>query len=151
MTRNLTIDEEIFLNQFTQNIHTLEEMNLWFKTYDLLNKRDIMRNLFNMVIQSHPTFEDIESSVTSLYKSKTPSAMILLNKNKPFNKFGYKICELPENELLNGFDILLETLLKSDSRRKNLENDKDCNHWWHKDLSNQNYLEILRTQYRTRE
>lgn len=144
MKRVLTIDEEIFLNQYTQNIHSIEEMNDWFESYDLSNKRDILENLLNMVIQSHPNFDDIESSATILKKMKTSTAVILLNKAKPFNKYGYLICALPERELLNGFDILLLTLSKADNRRKSQEMATECNHWWHKDLSNQDYLQEIR-------
>ena len=45
MKRLLTIDEEIFLNQFSQNMHSLDEMNCWFETYDLLNKRDSVKEM----------------------------------------------------------------------------------------------------------
>lgn len=151
MRRSLTIDEEIFLNQFTQKIHTLEEMKLWFEEYDVKNRREIIGNLLNLVIQSHPTIEEMESAAKELNKLKTTSAVILLNKNKPFSKYGYKICELPEKELLNGFAILLVTLLKADSRRRETENPSECNHWWHKDLSNQVYLEYLKRTHNTEE
>lgn len=144
MKRSLTVDEEIILNQFSQRIYSLDEMNYWFETYDLSNKRDIMGNLFYMVIQAHPTYDEIELSALSLRKEKSTSAVMLLNKNKPFSKFGYKICDLPEKELLNGFDILLLTLSKADNRRKNEEDPDRCSHWWHKDLSNQSYLAEIR-------
>lgn len=146
MKRRLTIDEEIFLNQFTQNIHSLDKMNKWFDSYTLLDKRDIIENLFNIVIQSHPTIEDIESSAIALKKIKSSSATILLSKTKPFTKFGYRICRLPEKELLNGFDILLLTLSKADRRRKKNDCAFGCNHWWHQDLSNPAYLQELRRQ-----
>lgn len=119
-------------------------MNVWFETYDLSNKRDIIGNLFYMVIQAHPTYDEIELSALSLRKEKSTSAVMLLNKNKPFSKFGYKICDLPEKELLNGFDILLLTLSKADNRRKNEEDPDMCSHWWHKDLSDQSYLTEIR-------
>ena len=56
MRKILSIDEEIILNQFSQGLFTLEEMNNWFVAYDLLDKRDIVQHLLNMVIQSHPTY-----------------------------------------------------------------------------------------------
>ena len=65
MKRCLTTDEEIFINQFSQNLHSLEDINNWFFSYDLENKRDIISNLLNIVIQSHPTYDDIESAATS--------------------------------------------------------------------------------------
>lgn len=144
MNRALTIEEEIFLNQFSQNLHSLDEMNRWFESYDLLNKRDIISNLLNMVIQAHPCYDDIAISATQIKKDKSTSAIMLLNRNKPFGKYGYLICDLPEKELINGFDILLLTLSKADNKRKQLENSNECCHWWHKDLSNQDYLETLR-------
>lgn len=151
MNRCLTISEEIFINQFVQGIHNLENMNDWFQSYDLSNKRAIMLNLFNMVLQSHPTYDDIEHSALQLHKIKSSSAIMLLDENKPFNKFGYRICDLPENELLNGFGILLLTLSKADNRRKKTENSSECNHWWHKDLSNQRYLQEIIERYKNTE
>ncbi len=144
MRKILSIDEEIILNQFSQGLFTLEEMNNWFVAYDLLDKRDIVQHLLNMVIQSHPTYNDIENSAISLKKVTSASAIKLLNRKKPFNKFGYEIYALPEKELQVGFDILLLTLAKADRRRREQEDPKDCNHWWHKDLSDENYLQRLK-------
>ena len=143
MKRVLTIDEEIFLNQFSQGLHSLDKMNQWFEVYDLSDKRDIMENLMNMVIQAHPYYDDIKEAAWNIKKETSTSAVMLLNRNKPFNKFGYLICNLPEKELTNGFDILLLTLSKADGRRKMAENGA-CNHWWHKDLSDELYLDSLR-------
>ena len=143
MRRHLTIKEEIYINQFSQDIHTLDEMQKWFESYKISDKRDIMENLFNMMLQSHPTKEDIELSAKKISKQNTSSATMLLNKNKPFNKFGYEICNLPEKELINGFSILLLTLSIADNRRKCAENLEECTHWWHNDLSDPKYLENL--------
>ena len=143
MRRNLTIEEEIVLNQFSQNIYDIKHMVEWFESYDIINKRDIMGNLFNMMLQSHPTIDDIESSAMFLGKLRSSSAVVLLNKNKPFNKFGFEICKLPEKELTNGFSILLLTLSKADNRRRNNEDPEERNHWWHKDLSDPNYIKQL--------
>lgn len=144
MRRCLSIDEEIILNQFSQGLFTLEEMNHWFAMYDLLDKRDIVQHLLNMVIQAHSTYDDIEGSAILLKKVTSASAVKLLNRKKPFSKFGYEICDLPEKELQIGFDILLLTLVKADTRRKEQEDPKECNHWWHKDLSDENYLRKLK-------
>lgn len=144
MKRNFNIEEEILINQFSQGLVTIEEMNKWFATYDLLNKKDIIHNLLNLVIQSHPTYDEIESSAILLNKITSSSAVKLLNRNKPFNRFGYEICDLPEKELQTGFDILLFTLAKADKRRKEQEDSNSCTHWWHKDLSDEEYLQKLR-------
>jgi hypothetical protein len=122
-------------------------MRSWFNGYELKEKRNIMHNLINMVIQSHPMYEDIEFAVYFLQKSKSPSAIKLLNRAKPISKYGYEICALPERELNNGFEILLIILSKADHRRKNHEDERLCNHWWHKDLSNEVYVEELKRKF----
>jgi len=60
MKRCLTINEEILINQFSQGLILFDEMDVWFKKHDLQNKKDILHNLLNMVIQSHATYEEIE-------------------------------------------------------------------------------------------
>lgn len=147
MARNLNIDEEIFLNQFTQGMHDLQDMDHWFSQYDKENKSDVLANLLNMVIQSHATLDEIRASAESIRKEKSPSAVKLLNPRKPYEKFGWEICRLPEPELLIGFNILLLTLSLSDNRRKSNE-EMPCHHWWHGDLSDEKYLTELRLQYR---
>lgn len=146
MRRMLTIDEEILINQFTQELISIDIINDWFDNHDLINKKDIVFNLLNMVIQSHPTYDELESSAIELKKIKSSVAVKLLNKNRPYNKFGYEICNLPEKDLKVGFNILLLTLTKADNRRKQQEKGA-CNHWWHKDLSDEKYLETIRRQF----
>ena len=97
-----------------------------------------------MVFQAHPTYEEIEESAISIKKDKSPSAVKLLNRRKPFEKFGYEICDLPEKELSIGFKLLLLTLAKADVRRRESESLEHCSHWWHKDLSDEEYLQKLR-------
>jgi hypothetical protein len=143
MKKFFTIEDEIFINQFTQKINNLDEMNKWFFSHYLEEKRNIVKLLINLVIQAHPTYDEIKESADLLQKSSSPSAIKLLNKNKPFNKFGHELSNLPEKELLNAFDILLLTLSSADNRRKEEEDPENCNHWWHKDLSNNEYLDSL--------
>ena len=76
MRRCLNIDEEIFLNRFSQGLVSLKNMNIWFENYDIMNKKDIIYNLLNMMIQSHPTYEEIELAAKSIKKS---SHLLLLN------------------------------------------------------------------------
>ena len=148
MLRNLNINEEIFINQYSQDLHTLKEMDDWFLSYKLNDKKDILHNLIIMVIQSKAGYDDINYAAKLLGLLKSTSAVKLLNTNKPFIKFGYEICNLQENELLKGFSIMLETLKIADIRRRNLEESDKCNHWWHKDLSDEDYLNEIRNMFK---
>ena len=96
MKRCLTTDEEIFINQFSQNLHSLEDINNWFFSYDLENKRDIISNLLNIVIHSHPTYDAIKSAAISMNITRSESAVNLLNRKIPIDIFGYELCDLPE-------------------------------------------------------
>lgn len=140
MNRNLTIYEEIILNQFSQRIYSLDEMNKWFCEYTHTDKKNIVQGLLNMVIQSGATVGDIYFAASYLRKTASPSSVKLLDPRKPFAKFGYEICDLPEKELCIGFSILLLTLSVADNRRKLSELPDTCSHWWHKDLSDKEYL-----------
>lgn len=139
-----SINEKILINQFVQGLHSLQELNLWFEDFDTVNKRNIIYNLLYIFIQAHPTYEEIEESAVSLKKVRSSSAVKLLNRNKPYDKFGHELCGLPEKELSNSFNIMLLSLAKADNRRKKHDCLNGCNHWWHQDLSNEKYLEKLR-------
>lgn len=147
MNRPFTINEEIFINQFSQRIHTLKTMEKWFDKYSVSDKRNIILNLLGMVIQAHPTYEEISLAVDKLGKKSSPSAVKLLNKSRPYNKYGYEISNLPEYELINAFDILLVVLSISDNRRRLEECSNGCNHWWHMDLSDKAVVQWLRQNY----
>ena len=145
--RYLNLDDEIFLNQFIQNIHSLESVKKWFDTKSHEEKKIIILDVLDMVIQSHPTYEEICYTVEGLKFSKTPTAVKLLNKNKPFNKFGYELADLPENELERGFILLLKILSVADKRRKCTCCANGCQHWWHRDLSDVSVLRELKNEY----
>jgi len=68
---------------------------------------------------------------------------MLLNPNKPYKKFGHEVCTLPEKELVIAFEVLLMALSIADNRRKQMESCGGCNHWWHKDLSDETYIKTL--------
>lgn len=141
MKNNFNISDLILINQFVQGIKDLEYIHMWFNNLCLLEKRQSLINIWNLIIQSHPLYEDIEKAIIlSKRKASSTPAVMLLNKRKPFFKFGYEVSKLPDNELIKALDILLYTLSLSDNRRKENEDPLLCNHWWHKDLRNEEYI-----------
>lgn len=146
MYRSLTFDEEVILNQFSQRILSLDDVKSWFLKYSYEEKKNIVYGLLCMVIQSNAVSEDVYFAATYLKKVSSSAAVMLLNPRKPFYKFGYDVCRLPEKDLDIAFCILLVTLSISDNRRKQSEPPHKCNHWWHKDLSDEKYINKIRTQ-----
>lgn len=139
-----TIDEEIFINQYTQHINSLKKLDEWFNLQSVQNKKNTILNVLDMVIQAHPTYDEISLAACTLNKRNSSSATKLLNQNKPYYKYGYELIDFPEQELLNSFNILLVTLSIADSRRKREECANGCTHWWHQDLSNELILRQLK-------
>ena len=146
MTDSLTISEEIFINQYVQHIHGLEKMDRWFNSKDIHDKKRIVHNLLNMMIQAHPTYEEITNASIQLNLERSPATIKLMNQNKPYSKFGYELIHLPEADLVNCFNLLLETLSIADKRRFKKHCINGCNHWWHQDLSDQSVLKKLLEQ-----
>ena len=144
MKRHFSIEEEIFINQFVQHLHSLDAMVEWFNDRDYDDKKEVIHNLINMVIQSHPTYDEITKAAEELRLIKSPAAVKLLNPNKPYSKFGYELVGLPERELEKCFELLLVTLSIADNRRRDTACINGCNHWWHKDLSDEAVIEQIR-------
>ena len=142
--RYLNLDDEIFLNQFSQNIYSLETVKKWFDAKNHEEKKAIILDVLDMVIQSHPTYEEISCTAEELKLSKTPAAVKLLNTNKPFNKFGYELADLPEKEMERGFILLLKIFSVADKRRRSMCCANGCHHWWHRDLSNVSVLREIK-------
>lgn len=147
MDRCLTIQEEITINQFSQGIYTLEDMTQWFLKYEQKEKKTIIHGLLSMVIQAGATADDIETAALKTKRRRSDTAVKLLNPRKPFQRFGAEICDLPEGELLNGYCILLVALSIADIRRKLGEPAGTCTHWWHKDLSDKEFIKSLIQRY----
>ena len=110
--RYLSLDGEIFINQFIQNIHSSENVKKWFDIKNGEEKKKIILDILDMAMQSHPTYEEILCAVEELNFSKTPAAVKILNPNKPFYKFGYELANLPEKELERALILLLKILSK---------------------------------------
>jgi len=144
MNRTLNIDEEILINQFVQHIHPLAFMEIWFEQRDATDKKDVLLNLLNLTIQSHPTYDEIRSAAQDLRIESTPAAVKMLNRNKPYDKFGYELINLPIKEYKNCFKLLLLSLSLADNRRKNTICRNGCQHWWHQDLSDPEVVRQLK-------
>lgn len=144
MSKMLNLEQEIFINQFSQNLHTIGEMQEWFLSYSIQERKNIVSGILNMVFQAHPRYAEIEKAVAVSTHRTSSAAQKLLSRKKPFSKYGHELCLLPEKELSYSFDILLLLLKIADGRRKSEEPSGFCTHWWHQDLSNRQYLQWLK-------
>lgn len=139
-----TINEAIYINQFVQGIHQMDELTEWFCTYNDDDQKKLLMPILHIVMQSHPTIDEIRSGLKSLDAESSRMASVMLNTRIPFYENEEAIIEYEEDLVLN-FRILIVILRIADTRRKNTET--YCNHWWHKDLSDEAYLQELRNDY----
>lgn len=134
----------ISINQFVQDIKSINILIEWFSNLEIISKKNAIIEMFSLVAQSHPQKNDLFKAIELSQVKKTSTAVVMLtNPNKNYLKFGYETLKLNEKELEKVWIILLNILKISDNRRKNSEDPHLCNHWWHKDLSNQEYIDSL--------
>ena len=144
-----TIRDEIFVNQYVHEIKSIEDLVAWFLSKDDSSKKDMVKAVFSLVIQSHPYQEELYKAIEISKVKKTATAVVMLtNPRKDYLKFGWEVAKLSGKELLNAWIILLNLLKIADTRRRVSENPKLCNHWWHKDLSNQSYIDKLLKEFK---
>lgn len=127
---------QILINQYSQKlISPPQKIYGWFDNLSKIEKKECLSELFFMVKQAHPNYEDLLLAIEKApVNARCTPAMMLKNEQKPFLTFGVEILNLPPTESRNSFSILLELFVIADSKRKIICGDS-CNHWWHKDLS----------------
>ena len=81
-------------------------------------------------MQSHPTVDEITDGIIKSNLKPTYTPCVLLVK-KPLKEAMAQIHNLPENELLKSFILLLSIFSIADKRRKETECSGGCNHQWH--------------------
>lgn len=126
---------QMVINQFSQHLITEEKVYDWFDTRSAAEKKEIVRELFQMVKQAHPDNGDLLLAIEKApVKKRCTPAVMLQNPQRPFLTFGMDIVDLPITEIRNSFLILLNLFVIADTRRK-IQCGDSCSHWWHKDLS----------------
>lgn len=144
MPKPFSMLELVKVNQFVQGIIDMDIMVDWFENMESEKKKESVRNLLGLVIQSHPFSTDLLEAIELLKIKKTSNAVVMLtNPRKNYLKYGYETINLSEKELVKVWSILLYVLKISDTRRKLNEKEGECTHWWHKDLSNQDCIRQL--------
>lgn len=142
----LSIDEEIFLNQLSRKIVAKSDGIEWFTVHGEEGKRRIILGLNFLIVQARPRPSDSLLAVEKSGFRKTLSPCLLLVK-QPLKIQLAKMAWLPERELESVFCLLIELLSIADERRRIEEPLDLINHWWHRDLSDQQVIEDIRRNY----
>lgn len=145
-----SIQEEVILNQYAQGIKLESELLEWYNSYDIEKKRSILIEIWSLANQARVTKEDVENArITAGLKTTHTPVRILYSEKLPLKNRGYKLADLKGKEQVQAFLLILNCFAIAEQRRKSKcdANKKNCNHWWHQDLSNAQLIqEILKNQ-----
>ena len=144
MKKVLDMEFLILINQFVQDIKSIDILIECFLNLEINSKKKAIIEILSLVSQSHPQRDDLAKAI-ELSRIKTTSTVVVMltNPKKDYLKFGHELLKLNESEMKKAWIILLNILKIADTRRRNSEDPNVCNHWWHKDLSNQEYIDYL--------
>jgi len=130
----MNLQQEILINKYGQELIEINFFKDFFSNFNLLEKRDYLSSLLELIFQSKPNDKDIEIAITlsGLKPTFTPCVMI---KKGVMNHNLIKLIGLPETEL-DKVLILLMSLFKVAYQRRFIIEKNNPNKWWYWDLAN---------------
>ncbi len=141
----LTIQELVLLNQYVQGVVLKKEIYNWFSSLVERDKQSVVKSIWVLATQAQVIESDIPIATLAadLKPTHTPVVMISKGDVSLYNR-GYRLSELKGTILNQAFLLVLECFALAERRRKEKEGTSECNHWWHKDLSDERVIkEIL--------
>jgi len=130
----MKVEQEIMLNKYGQGIITHESLVSSFIEMNTSEQDSFMNDFLFVIMQSKPLNEDIENAIVGSGLKPTFTPCTLLKKGVDNNNLK-KIVQLPENEKLKSFRLLLELYKIAYQRRFEIEKNHP-NKWWYWDLTN---------------
>ena len=130
----MTIEHEISINQYGQDLLSLEElMQTSFLNLSNEYQRMYLNDVVNLIIQSKPKYEDVSLAIKTSQLKETYTPCVLLRKGISYAILS-QIASLPNNEREKSAKLLL-SLFKIAYRRRFLQETQTTHKWWYKDLS----------------
>jgi hypothetical protein len=142
----MNIDEQILLNQMAQDIIDSPTGEHWFISLGEGEKRAALRDLNFMIAQASPRNEDAPNAIAKSGLQATYTPCVLLKTGELRLQLA-KIANLPENELLKAFRLLIALLGICDSRRRQEKLLDTRKHWWHRDLSDPKVVTLIKQEF----
>ena len=137
----MKIVDEILVNKFGQVLVTIEQLSERFRLLEILKKRKFLNDFLYLIIQSKPKKEDIELAIINSELKSSFTPCILLKKGVAKHDLE-KLLNLPENELMKTF-VLLLSLFKIAYKRSFAVEKNNPDKWWYWDLSDNEKVEII--------
>ncbi len=143
----MEIDELILIHQLAQGLIDTDAGERWFVSLGTAEKTAALRDVNFMIANASPRREDIPKAIEKSGLKTTSTPCVLLRSGEVRTQIA-KIANLPENELLKAFRLLLALLGVCDLRRRTEKPLDIRNHWWHRDLKDPAVISEIRHELR---
>ena len=142
----MNIDEKILVNQIAQDVVDIEQGERWFASLGESERRDVLRELNFMIVNAGPRNEDIANAIARSGLTETFTPCVLLKTGEVRTQLA-RIANLPQNELLKAFRLLITLLSVTDGRRWRETPVDTENHWWHRDLRDPEVIARIKEEF----
>lgn len=133
----------IRINQMAQGGRSLADASAWFSEHDAQEQRALIQTVGYLALQAGAVPADAKEAAERAGIKPGVPACVLMGKGVPKQQLD-KLLELPREENLRSFSFLVGLLSVADARRKASKCAAGCNHWWHRNLGDEEIVkEIL--------
>jgi len=141
----MSINDSITLNQIAQRTCRIDG-DEWFSTVSTQYKKDILRKLAHMIIESHPSGDIVQRAIIESGLKATITPCVLLSKGDIRLQLA-KIVNLPSDEYARAFRLLISLFRLADNERRSIYCHAGCDHWWHLDLDKPEVVQRIIDMY----
>ncbi|MFJ4771908.1 DUF5958 family protein [Streptomyces uncialis] len=120
-------ETEQVANEIAQGLRTLDDGTAWFSGLSPAGRQEVLREVGGHVMQAHITAADGCAGVarSGVKPTANPSVMICMDPPR------YGFAELPDDEHVKAFRVLVSVFAVADTRRREAECKGTCGHAWH--------------------
>ncbi|MCP1225037.1 DUF5958 family protein [Sebaldella sp. S0638] len=139
---------EIMLNLYAQEGISRQKAEEYFENLNEYEKKEFTDDLLFLALGSNVNERQLDTALeNSGYRNTINYYNMLKSRRGVFRNNLSRLKYLEGKSFKQGFMLLLE-LFKEAYKYKNhqcQQNEGKCNHWWHRDLSDENILNLILT------
>jgi hypothetical protein len=141
----MRIEEEILINQYGQDIISINFLLNRFKLLNIEEKKIYLRDILNLIIQSKVINDDIQEAIKNSNLKSTYTPCVMLKRGVASHHLEKIIC-LPDKEADKILSLFLSLFRIAYMRRFKIEKNNSTK-WWYWDLSDEKKVELILNQY----
>ncbi|MFI2211569.1 DUF5958 family protein [Streptomyces sp. NPDC020141] len=124
-------ERAVMLNRLAQGLCPLDLGVEWYESLDAVEQSEVLRDLAEFCIQARVLTEDGPESISRAGIRPTHTPAVLIVRGRLAEQLT-KIVNLPRNERVKAFRLLIALLGVADERRRARYCADGCTHAWHR-------------------